>query len=109
MIIIEIFEAGATPRYQPNPDNASDQDRHPMIQSLPTKDRYHSYACWLAARHSQARFHALNPKITAPAITLHNPHRAHSNRAAHPPGSAKITLHRSRSHFTSTADVPKSP
>ena len=38
MIIIERFERGATPHYRAKPANASDQDRHLMIQSIRISD-----------------------------------------------------------------------
>jgi hypothetical protein len=80
-----------------------------MIPSLPINDRYHTCSCRLAARRTQTRIHPLNCKLTAPANTPRNPPRAHSHRPAHPPESAKISLHPSRRHLTSTAALPKSP
>ena len=80
-----------------------------MIPSPQINNRYLTYSCWLAARHSQARIHPLNSHTAALAITPYNPQRPHSHRPAHPPDSAKISLHPSRPHLVSTAHVPKPP
>jgi hypothetical protein len=80
-----------------------------MIQSLPINDRYHTVSPELAARRTQARIHRLNSNLTAPVNPPHNPPSAHWHRAAHPPSSAKITLHPLPPHLTSIANVPKSP
>ena len=65
MIIIERFERRRNSALPSEPAAASDQDRHLMIPSLPINDRYQTYSCWLAARHSQARIYLRNSRTPA--------------------------------------------
>ena len=80
-----------------------------MMPSLPINEHWQTYSCWLGARRAQVRIHPLNSQKTALAITPSNLQRDHLHRPAHPRDSAKISLHPSRPHIISTADVPKSP
>ena len=80
-----------------------------MIPSLPISDQHQICLCWLAARRSQARKHSLNLQKAAVAITSRNLPRVHLHQPAHPFSTANISLHPSRTHTVSTADVPKSP
>jgi hypothetical protein len=70
-----------------------------------TNNRYLTYSSWLPARHSQARLCPLNSQVAAFAI---RPQRIHLH-SAHPDSTAKSSLHPSRPHLVSTADVPKPP
>jgi hypothetical protein len=76
-----------------------------MIPSPQTNNRYLTYSCWLAARHSQARIYPLNSQVAPSTIRLRNPQPSHLHQAAHPDSTAKSSLHPS----FSTADVPKPP
>jgi hypothetical protein len=80
-----------------------------MIPSPQTNNRYLTYSCWLAARHSQARLYPLNSQLAAFAIRPRNPQRIDLHQAAHPDSTAKSSLHPSRPHLVNTADVPKPP
>ena len=80
-----------------------------MISSLRIKDHYQTCFCWLPARRTGARIHPLNSQTAALAIISCNQQCTHLHRAAHPPGTQKISLYPCRPHFVSTADVPKSP
>ena len=80
-----------------------------MIPSPQTNNRYLTYSCWLAARHSQARIYPLNSQVAAFAIRARNPQRIHLHQAAHPDPTANSSLHPSRPHLVSTTDVPKPP
>jgi hypothetical protein len=80
-----------------------------MIPSPQTNNRYLTYSCRLAARHSQARLYPLNSQVAAFAIRPPNPPRIHLHQAAHPDSTAKSALHPSRPHLVSTADLPKPP
>ena len=60
MIIIERFERGSTPRYQPKPANASDQDRHLMIMSIPSPSLNADRFCRRRSdEHASARTNSL--------------------------------------------------
>jgi hypothetical protein len=80
-----------------------------MIPSPQTNNRYLTYSCWLAARHSQARIYPLNSQVAPLTIRPPNPRRMHLHQAAHPDSTAKSSLHPSHPHLISTADVPKPP
>jgi hypothetical protein len=80
-----------------------------MISSLRINDRYQIYSCWLAARRSQARIHALNSQTAALANTAHSPQRVHSHQLAHTDCTTKSPLRVSLSPLVTAARVPKSP
>jgi hypothetical protein len=80
-----------------------------MIPSPQTNNRYLTYSCWPAARHSQARIYPLNSQVAPFTIRPHNPRRIHLHQAAHPDSTAKSSLHPSQTHLASSADVPKPP
>ncbi len=80
-----------------------------MISSLRINDHYQTCFCWLAARRIRARIHALNSQTAALAITPRNQQCTQFDQPAHPPDSEKISLHPSRPHLVSIADVLKSP
>jgi hypothetical protein len=80
-----------------------------MIPSPQTNNRYLTYSCWLAARHSQARIYPLNSQLAPLTIRPPNPQRIHLHQAAHPDSTAKSSLHPWHPHLVSTADVPKPP
>jgi hypothetical protein len=80
-----------------------------MIPSPQTNNRYLTYSCWLAARHSQARIYPLNSQLAPFIIRPRNPQRIQLLQAAQPNSTAKSLLHPSRSHLVSIADVPKPP
>jgi hypothetical protein len=80
-----------------------------MMSSQPPNYRYQTSSCWFTTRRSQARMHLLNSQTTALAIIPPNLQRAHLHRSAHPPDSAKTSLHPSRPNLVSTTHVLKSP
>ena len=80
-----------------------------MIPSPQTNNRYLTYSCWLAARHSQARIYPLNSQVAPLTIRPRNPQRNHLHQATHPHSTAKSSLHPSHPHLVSTTDVPKPP
>ena len=80
-----------------------------MIPSPQTNNRYLTYSCWLAARHSQARIYPLNSQLAPFTIAPRNPQSIHLHQAARPDSTAKSSLHPSHLHLVTTADLPKPP
>src|ERR1051325_10652361 len=91
------------------PADASHQERHLVTLSLQISNRYLTYSRWLAARRGQAREHSLNSQTAVLAITPPNLQRVHLHQPTHRFTTAKISLHPSRPHLVSIADLPKSP
>ena len=80
-----------------------------MIPSPQTNNRYLTYSCWLAARHSQARIYPLNSQLAPFTIAPRNPQSIHLHQAARPDSTTKSSLHPSHLHLVTTADLPKPP
>ena len=87
-----------------------------MIPSPPINEHYHTYSCWRAARHSQARIRIpqaripiLKSPISPLANSARNSQRTRLQQLDNPNWAAKSWLHQSPSHLLSTAPVPKSP